>query len=173
MTTEYINYFAYGSNLLPLRLSQRVASSRSLGQAVLPGYRLAFHKKGADASAKCNVFQSGSGEHQVYGVVYQMLASERVLLDQAESLGAGYDLVWQDIELRGEPTRVFFYQAPAGYIDDSLLPYHWYKQLVVQGARYHRLPETWLALLQQVESRQDPDRERDALHQRILEAARG
>ena len=147
MTTEYINYFAYGSNLLPLRLSQRVASSRSLGQAVLPGYRLAFHKKGADASAKCNVFQSGSGEHQVYGVVYQMLASE--------------------------PTRVFFYQAPAGYIDDSLLPYHWYKQLVVQGARYHRLPETWLALLQQVESRQDPDRERDALHQRILEAARG
>ena len=69
--------------------------------------------------------------------------------------------------------RISNYGAPAGYIDDSLLPYHWYKQLVVQGARYHRLPETWLALLQQVESRQDPDRERDALHQRILEAARG
>lgn len=168
---EHIHYFAYGSNLLPLRLSQRVASSQSLGQAVLAGYRLAFHKKGSDASGKCNVFHTGLDEHQVIGVVYRMLASERLLLDQAESLGAGYELAWQDVELAGESATVFFYQAPEAYIDDSLLPYHWYKQLVVQGALYHRLPEPWVAALQRVESRDDPDPGRDALHQRILKAA--
>jgi gamma-glutamylcyclotransferase (GGCT)/AIG2-like uncharacterized protein YtfP len=166
--SEIIKYFAYGSNLLPLRLLQRVASSKALGHASLSGYQLRFHKKGQDGSGKCNVFYTGETRHQVIGVVYEMYADERILLDAAENLGKGYELVHHQVQVQADNHQVFLYVAPPDYIDDSLLPYSWYRDLVVQGARAHGLPGDYIEAFLEVPSNLDPDVDRHTLHQRIL-----
>ena len=47
-------YFAYGSNLHPERLRERVPSAESLGVARLEAHVLRFHKRGRDGSGKCD-----------------------------------------------------------------------------------------------------------------------
>jgi len=168
--SDIIKYFAYGSNLLPLRLSQRVASSKAMGYASLHGYQLHYHKKGKDDSGKCNVLHTGQAQHRAIGVVYEMRADERGLLDAAEDLGNGYELEYHQVDVGEVTHQVFVYVAPAEHIDDNLVPYSWYKDLVVVGARVHGLPEGYIETFLQVPSHPDPDETRHALHQQILSA---
>jgi len=161
-------YFAYGSNMHPLRLAQRVPSSTPLGTAELPGYMLRFHKVGGDGSGKCNVEHTGRDHDRVLGVVYRLLAIEKPLLDKAEGVGFGYELEAQEIQFRGASREVFYYVAQATHIDDSLQPFHWYKDLVVAGARTHGLPRHYVSELDRITSVADPDHERTHQHRRIL-----
>lgn len=163
-----LSYFAYGSNMHPLRLSQRVPSSTPLGTAELPGYALRFHKVGRDGSGKCNVVWTGHHAHGVSGVVYRLLAAEKPLLDKAEGLGFGYELKTQTIAFLGGNHEVFFYVAQRGHVDETLRPYHWYKDLVVDGAKTHGLPQPYVDELHSVRAIPDPDERRTQLHRRIL-----
>jgi hypothetical protein len=54
-----LHYLAYGSNLHPIRLRQRVNSARLIATLSLPGYRVLFNKRGQDLSAKCNLVATG------------------------------------------------------------------------------------------------------------------
>jgi len=56
MSTLY--YFAYGSNLHPLRLQARLSSAQLIGTTILPGYALKFHKLGHCLSGKCNIVRT-------------------------------------------------------------------------------------------------------------------
>ena len=57
MTLLY--YLAYGSNLHPVRLTERVPSARFLGLTSLFGYQLRFHKRHEpDGSGKCNMYHT-------------------------------------------------------------------------------------------------------------------
>ncbi|MEO7937224.1 MAG: gamma-glutamylcyclotransferase family protein, partial [Burkholderiaceae bacterium] len=78
-------YFAYGSNLLSLRLRQRTASAVAIGCGVLPGHVLRWHMASVDGSGKCDVAVPGDGVGVVHGVVYRIDHGEKHLLDQAES----------------------------------------------------------------------------------------
>ncbi len=166
--TDAIHYFAYGSNLHPLRLRQRVPSSRPLGVASLPGHQLRFHKNGRDGSGKCNVLRSDDPTQRVLGAIYAMHPGERHLLDAAEGLGNGYRLAGERLQLDGGSCEVFFYVAEAAHIDDDLLPWCWYLDLVLHGARAHDLPAEYIAALARQPYRDDPDHERRELHRRIL-----
>jgi hypothetical protein len=59
--------------------------------------------------------------------------------------------------------------AESKAIDASLKPYHWYKQLVLAGARYHQFPESYISYLEEVESINDPDNTRRLSNEGILE----
>nr|MDQ2697092.1 gamma-glutamylcyclotransferase [Pseudomonadota bacterium] len=85
-----LKYFAYGSNLHPLRLRERVPSATVLGVAELAGWRLRFHKRGQDRSGKCNIIPTGRSGDRVIGVIYAMAAADKDKLDAAEGLGKGY-----------------------------------------------------------------------------------
>jgi hypothetical protein len=65
-----IHYFAYGSNLHPVRLIERVPSANLVGVIGLSKHRLAFQKRSKDGSSKCNLFQTGSASDLVYGAIY-------------------------------------------------------------------------------------------------------
>ena len=120
----YLNYFAYGSNMHPLRLQQRVPSCQALGLAQLSSYSLRFHKDGLDNSGKCNVWHTGKPTDQVIGVVYQILATEKPLLDQAEGLGwGGYCEKTVHLSVQGIEHPTFLYFADNAYINDELKPY--------------------------------------------------
>lgn len=162
-----LHYFAFGSNLHPPRLGARVPSARPLAAAALPGHALCWHKRGADGSGKCSV--SARAGSTVWGAVYRLIATEKPLLDRAEALGAGYDLCWRNLEVDGQTLEVFYYRADPAYTDDGLLPFGWYHQLVLSGARYHRLPADYIAALTATATVPDPDADRDRLHRRLLE----
>lgn len=79
-----LHYLAYGSNLHPLRLQERVPSAVVVGVVKLAGQLLTFSKRGGDGSGKCACFDSGNAADVVYGVLYQMDASGRDVLDKVE-----------------------------------------------------------------------------------------
>lgn len=166
MTELY--YFAYGSNLHPERLRERVPSSRALAVAELDGHLLRFHKRGRDGSGKCSILPSGRPQDRVFGVVYRMAAAEQANLDRAEGLGAGYRRVELTVRVDGKPWPVFSYRAQDSHIDDALLPFTWYRRLVLAGARHHGLPADYIDAIGTIAARPDPDTERHARHVRLL-----
>lgn len=168
MKKKYLYYLAYGSNLHPLRLKLRTPSSEVVGVSELLGYGLRFNKHGRDGSGKCNVLQTNNPGESVIGVVYRMLAEEKPLLDQAEGLGRGYDLSAAEIAVSDVSYEAFFYVAQPAHINDALQPYTWYKQLVLDGARVHGLPDFYIDAIAKVAAVADPDAARHARHEAIL-----
>jgi cation transport regulator ChaC len=160
-------YFAYGSNMSLARLRQRTPSARRISVGALSGHRLCFHKVShRDGSAKCDALETGLEQDRVWGVVYRIAPEERVLLDQAEGLGQGYQRAWVDLRLQGgEVCRAFLYRATL--IDRRLAPFTWYKQHVLVGARENGLPDDYVRLIEAVYALQDADRERNRSETRI------
>lgn len=161
-----LRYLAYGSNLHPRRLQQRVASARLLDTIALAGWQLKFHKRGQDNSAKCNIVQTGRTADVVHGAIYEMLLSDKHQLDKIEGLNAGYRLA--KIQ-NSEFGSAFFYVAEEAYIDNALLPFEWYKALVLAGGRYHSFPATYLGQIAKVDSVVDADKLRQQRNLAILE----
>ncbi len=157
-----VTYFAYGSNLHFSRLKQRVASARVIDKAILPGYQLAFHKHGADDSGKCNIIV---GDAEVHGVVYEIAEREQSLLDEHE---AGYTFHQVKVDTRTGTMPAYTYIAHDEKINHDLLPYHWYKLYVLQGALSHGLDADYCSLISLQNSINDPDAERNDHHFSIL-----
>jgi len=167
---ELILYYAYGSNLHPARLGARIPSSQLLGIAEISGYELLFHKRGADQSAKCNALYSGNPEHLLLGALFSMSAHEKPILDAIE--GAGYVVSEVVVIHAGAPWQAFMYVAETEYIDDSLMPYQWYKDLVYLGARFLDFPDHYVSQLGRVDAVEDADGERHARNEQILKLMR-
>lgn len=143
-TASCIHYFAYGSNMSQMRLRQRVPSARRVGSAELAGHQLAFHKAGRDGSAKCDIVPQADAS--VYGVVFEIDADEKPLLDRCEDLGRGYriETVMLDVPNHG---RLSAFTYAAMLIDRRLQPFDWYKQHVLFGATANKLPQDYIAAI--------------------------
>jgi hypothetical protein len=154
--------FAYGSNMLWRRIAERVPSARPVERAVLHGYALHWHKVGRDGSAKCDIVRSQLPGAAVHGVVYELSAAHKHLLDEAEGLGRGYDE--QEVRVERPSAVVSAWTYVATSKDPSLLPFSWYKALVIAGAREHGLPVGYVQGLLSVPATEDPDAARSSLH---------
>ncbi len=148
-------YFAYGSNMLTRRLTapRRAPSAKFIGTGYIEGYRLTFDKASNDGSGKCDAEATGNPEDRVYGVVYSIAEDEAGALDTAEAVGHGYRKGEIDILTPQGPLRAVAYFATQK--NARLLPFHWYKSFVVQGAIEHELPEIYIERLQAVQSQED------------------
>lgn len=164
-------YFGYGSNMFTDRLQERVPSACPVTTATLHGHELRFHKRSRDGSAKCNVVPVSRPGTCVHGVVFDVSGSDLDALDEAEQRGRGYER--QQLAVEGADTTfdVFAYVAQPAYVDDALLPYEWYRTLVVAGARQHNLPTPYVEQLEAVRSYPDPDEERRRTHRALLHDA--
>ena len=161
-----IRYVAYGSNLHPMRLAERVPSARLRGCAILDGYELRFHKRGRDGSGKCNIVEASG---RVFAAVFDLDPAERHRLDEAESLGTGYREMQLNVPGHG---RCFTYTANECHIDDELLPFGWYKSLVLLGCVFNGFSREYLGSVQAVPERQDPDPDRHIENMRLVERMR-
>lgn len=150
-----LRYLAYGSNLHPYRLEDRVSFARPLGVVPMANHQVTFHKRSVDGSGKCNLFQNESA--QSYGVLYEFDASHVENLHRAEGLGQGYRRMQTAFTLEGKSYLPFLYVAESASISESLAPYHWYKDFVLLGAEYHNFPDIYLAELKSVPSLPDPN----------------
>jgi gamma-glutamylcyclotransferase len=161
-------YFAYGSNLHPRRLRERVASAVAVGSGRLEGHRLRFHKRARDGSGKCDAMRTGRPEDAVLGVLYRLDAADVARLSGIEGVGRGYEVYDVRIRVGDGLVEAFTYLADPAFVDPTLVPWDWYKTLVLVGARHHRLAERYVAAIGAVESRPDPDAHRAATHAALL-----
>ena len=127
-----ILYFAYGSNMNPLRMGQRCPGATALGVAILRNYQIA-ERLYADID-----FEERA---EVEGVLY--LITERHLrsLDAREGYPKVYRRIWVPIEFNGETYLAVTYEmtfmtkaARNGkrYSEE-------YRKLCSEGARFYRV----------------------------------
>lgn len=153
-----IHYFAYGSNMHPARFEARIGRCPNGVVAFLHGARLTFAKRGLDGSGKCDVQLTGLPSDNVAGVLYRVTASQKRLLDNWEATTCGYTAIAASVECCGQTVDVFTYKARQEHIDTGLLPYDWYKRLVVLGASHFGLPHNYIQTLEKHRSVPDSDR---------------
>lgn len=147
--------FAYGSNMSTARLRARVPSARCIAVGRLARHTLRWHKHGRDDSAKCDARWTGCDDDSVWGVLFEIDAVEKALLDVAEGLHQGYEeQLVEVITIRGAMQAWAYF---ATHINPSLRPFHWYKQLVLAGAREHSLPAGYVERIAAVATVPDPD----------------
>ncbi len=161
-----MNYFAYGSNMSFRRLQQRVPQLRRLDTAILPRYRLCFHKVGQDGSAKCDAFYTGVSDDALHGVLYHIEQEGKQALDRIEGLGAGYEVqevALQTAALGGVSALTYV----ATRIDASLQPFGWYKRHVLVGAREACLPAAYIDAIEAHPHQDDHDTHRHQLESAI------
>ena len=154
-------YFAYGSNLHPQWLRSRTPSAEILSTESSPYFNLQFNKHGLDNSGKCNIVKSDHADDVVHGVVYQINADEKAVLDEAER---GYS--HERIHI-GEYENVLVYIAEET-VSDYSKPYSWYRDIVIAGAQYHNFPESYIEHIRSFTAIVDPDLEREKKHRAIV-----
>lgn len=157
-------YFAYGSNLLTGRLQQRVPSAIAVTHGYIEQHHLVFNKLGRDGSSKANI--EPHPHQRVYGVVYRMDPQELGALDQAESLGVGYEHYWVTVQSALGEQDALTYRAIQ--LATGLQPYTWYLDLIRSGAIAHGLPSDYIAALTACPTTLDPDPERRRRHHSLL-----
>lgn len=161
-----MHYFAYGSNMCRQRLEARLGPCAYVTIAWTDGFALRFHKDGRDGSGKCDAYRTGRPADRVFGVIFDVDAGRKPILDRIE--GEGYQSTEIALQSPQGELRAWTYLARRHACRAGSLPFHWYKSLVLEGARQHRLPESYVRLIRAVESRSDPDVERAARNLALL-----
>jgi len=169
MQSSVVHYFAYGSNLHPLRLKERIPFAHLIGAVKHSSQKLHFHKKGADGSGKCNLVKTDDRTANVYGALYSLRPQDKTTLDKIEGKGYGYSDHQIRLQLNNTRYTCFTYLAQHSHIIDNLPPYHWYKKLVILGTEYLEFPEAYINSIKDIESVQDPDLARRRLNANLVE----
>jgi len=161
-----VRYAAYGSNLHPLRLERRGIGARLVGTSRVEGHALHFHKRGQDASGKCNIAGPGDG---VYVAVFELNIEHKIVLDRIEGVGNGYDKDEIDVPGHG---MCHTYVAQDTHIDEEIEPFDWYRELVIAGSRFHGFPDDYIERLVSTPAVRDHDDMRGTENWLTVEALR-
>jgi gamma-glutamylcyclotransferase len=153
---ESFLYFTYGSNMLAERLKERCPRAEFVGVAEVEGYSVDFSKVSKDGSGKATLSPTLSSTAR--GSLFRIPTSERSHLDDAE--GPGY---WRDdafLVRRSDDkssVKVTTYLAEKRALNSRLLPYDWYRDLIVAGAEQCNLPLEYRQVLESSETIPDPE----------------
>ncbi len=119
--------------MLSARIKDRIASYQFCSTGYIEGYSLMFHKLSKDTSGKANIFFTGNNKDLVWEVIGEINDEDKPILDKYEGFGKGYDEESIDIiQKDGSTTEAIVYVANEESIDDSLLPFDWYRDFVLK-----------------------------------------
>jgi gamma-glutamylcyclotransferase (GGCT)/AIG2-like uncharacterized protein YtfP len=164
--SKRLRYAAYGSNLHPQRLRERIEHAKLVGTSFLEQHTLQFHKRGQDQSAKCSFSSCGRGMHVA---VYEIDESGKQVLDRIEGAGRGYNVANLHVPDIGE---CFTYIAARTHIDELLQPFDWYREMVLLGCRSHAFPGAYCDRIAAIPAVADPDAGRRAKNWEIVDRLR-
>ncbi len=153
-------YLAYGSNLHPRRLRERIGEIDLAGVVELPGWRLCFDKRGADGSAKANLRPVPGSENVAWAAVYRVQPEQLPALDRFEGCGGGYETFRFDVRLESGWQPALAYLTPSHWTTDGMRPYDWYRALILAGAAWLKLPTQYVDSIAACPVTIDPDAER-------------
>ncbi|MEX2604918.1 MAG: gamma-glutamylcyclotransferase family protein [Gracilimonas sp.] len=163
-------YYAYGSNLHPVRVEDRLGSVKLYSTGRLHSAEIQFNKTGGDGSGKGTIKWVNNPSQCIYGAVYKISEEQERLLDGFESLGKGYKKIYLDVISENEtPINCFTYQGMEQYIDDASIPFDWYKKLVVLGAEFLGFPKEYIRELKKTKSISDSNNDRLTLNSLLIE----
>jgi gamma-glutamylcyclotransferase len=151
-----VDVFAYGSNMSPGQMKERVPAAEPVGVARLIGCEVVFNKASKDGTGKANLRRTPTGRGAVFGVVWRMNLDGLNALDSIE--GSGYERRWDVIQylpLRVEPVRspersaalVETYVALPKAVRDGLQPSREYWGRVLEGAKWAKLSDRYIEKL--------------------------
>ena len=166
-----ILYFAFGSNLHPLRLTDRVSTAVFKGTGSVHGRRLAFHKKGKDGSGKCDSTRADESE-RVFGALFVLDSVQWPMLCRIEGVGFGYEDFTVSVATDVGQVSALTFIAQREYVDPTLAPFDWYHAFVIEGARFHSFPDAYIEKIDAVSSVIDPDSKRAADNWSLVEEIR-
>jgi gamma-glutamylcyclotransferase len=130
--------------MLTQRIKARASDANPLGIAHTAGRRLTFHKiatrKDGSRNGKCDMCIDPDPKAIVYGVLFEIPESQ---FDDLNRFEKGYSLV----ELVVHSPRLGAVTAVADLADRTdatLIPYDWYRDLVLEGALQHAIPKPYI-----------------------------
>ncbi|HZL33669.1 MAG TPA: gamma-glutamylcyclotransferase [Tepidisphaeraceae bacterium] len=131
-------YFAYGSNMDPRKLGDRVGAVRKVGNATLYHRRFLINARGV-ATVKID------HSSRVWGVLWKLDASQFTLLDRYEGVRNGlYRRETASVEHGQSLARAMLYVAAQ---DESGEPREGYMELIVEAARRAAFPADYVEQL--------------------------
>ncbi len=167
-----MKFFAYGMNMLGAKIMSLVTFPQYRGVGRLQGYQMRFNKRGhKDNSGNTNLVKTGNPKDVVYGVVYEFGDSYKGDIERAEGLGFGYHAETLTVQLEDESIKVTAYVADEGDINDRLLPFEWYRDIVLLAAKQHGLPKEYIQYLESIQVTPDPDSARARIQRMFIENA--
>lgn len=131
-------YFAYGSNMFPPRLLERIEKYHYGFRATAIRYEFTYNKKGADGTAKANI--KHSEQNQIHGICFEIDKEDFNKLDDYEK---GYDKQRITLRINGKSESAQTYIS--SLTDESISPSSEYKNLVLQGARHWGLDTKYVS----------------------------
>ena len=154
-------YFAYGSNLVIERITERIGKVKFLGSTSLENWGIRFNKLGKDGTGKCNILKI-QGE-VIYGVIYEISREQKRKLDEFEQ---GYETITLKIPLIG---KCISYSAHDISNETVSNPFDWYKALVVIGAEKCGFPASYISRLREQKTIIDPNNERRTKNLKVFD----
>lgn len=138
MTIKH-NYFAYGSNMLTERISDRLGTVEQVGIGLLHNYQLVFNRRGSYSPGGVASIIPWQGR-SVFGVIWELNNKQLNLLDEIED-PAAYSRRSVSVEMKdGSPVDCLTYIAfSQGYHP----PTKKYLSYLIQGAKEHNLPSRY------------------------------
>jgi hypothetical protein len=142
-----ICYFAYGSNMSTKRLQKRIPDAKFIGVASLKDFQFACNKKSNSVSGKGNIFPNKNA--CIWGVVFQLPHDAILNLDGVE---IGYERITVQVLCNNKSLDCETYISQE---ITSELPFDWYLDYIIKGAKEHRLPEEYIHMLTQIPVKAD------------------
>ncbi|MFI5305165.1 MAG: gamma-glutamylcyclotransferase family protein [Nitrospiria bacterium] len=151
-------YFTYGSNLDCVQMRERCPSARFHGIAQLKDHRLAFSR--LSQKRKCGVADAVSAlGHSIWGVVYEISDTEVIALDSKEGFNPNRPINKNsyvrnncNVLIDGnERKSLFVWTYFAIKQQNPPLPDEKYKKLIIDGAKFWKLPEEYVKELEQIQ----------------------
>ncbi|MBL1421369.1 MAG: gamma-glutamylcyclotransferase [Alphaproteobacteria bacterium] len=155
MPSETILYFAYGSNMLSQRLTDRCPSAKAIGVAVVHHHYMSFGLAGRDGSGKAAIVKTHNQDDKVHGVVFELARTELADLDKFEIKYKRNDNF--EVVMDGQSHKTITYYVLETKLEIGLLPTDWYRDICLAGAKQHGLDADYIAELEALIVRQDPD----------------
>jgi gamma-glutamylcyclotransferase len=149
---DEIWYFAYGANMheATFRIRRGIQPLECCSGSI-KGYRLRFNLDGRPRGRSAPANLCPDPDAAVWGVLYRMTRRDLMRLDMTEGVpGRGYRHVEIEAEDRnGRVIQAVTYLAQGKEVDGK--PSLRYITLLREGARAHRLPESYIGFLESVE----------------------
>lgn len=143
-------YFAYGSNMLRLRLENRVGNTVKIGNYTLSGYKMLFNS-GCFNHSYANIEADPSSS--VNGVLYRLTESQIGILDMHEGYPRNYEKFYkiETILINGIPEQciIFGYiTVNPYYINKDAIPSLDYLNIILMGCAENQLIDLYNELFE-------------------------
>lgn len=148
MSREVHYYFAYGSNMNPLRVKKRNMAFHSAEAGHLAHYRMKFNKRSVKypGAASANVVAESGALTE--GVVYRLSHPEQIeMMDPFEGYPVRYDRRPLPVRVDDGFVHAWVYIANEDHIQEGLSPARWYLEHLLAGEAF--LSDTYLLQLRQ------------------------